>query len=91
MLEFILDFVFDIILEGSAMIVSEKKIPIPIRIIAFIIVALLYVGIGGLLIYIGFLSLIEKDYIAALILLSAGLFVFIAGFFQIRKEIKKRK
>jgi len=39
MLEFIGELVFEIILEGSVMLVSEKKVPMFIRVIAFIVVA----------------------------------------------------
>lgn len=91
MLEFILDIVFDLILEGSTLVLSETKVPMFIRVIAFIIVTGLYLGIAGLLLYIGYLSWMDKDYIATVLLIGVALFILIAGLIQTRKEIIKRK
>lgn len=90
MLEFILDFVFDIILEGTIVIISEKKVPMPIRVIAGIIVALLYLGVSGLCFFVGVLSWGDREVVAALLFLVLGLFILIGGFIQMRKEIKRR-
>lgn len=90
MLEFVLDLVFDIILEGSSVLISKTKIPIFIRVIAFIIIIGLYLAVAGLLIYIGYSAMLDKDYIAMLLLFGGALFVLICGFFQIRKELSKR-
>lgn len=90
MLELILDFVFDLILEGSIIFISEKKVPIPIRVIAFIVVVLFYLGIGGICIYAGVCSWLDKATITAIIFFALSIFIFIGGFVQIRKELKKR-
>jgi len=91
MLEFILDIVFDLIIEGSTMLLAEKKVPMVIRVIAFIVVVGLYLGGAGLLIFVGYSAFIDKDYIASLILLAIVFFILIAGFIQTRKELRKRK
>ena len=88
MLEFILDIIFDIIVEGSSILISEVKVPMFIRVIAGIFVIGLYLGVAALLIYIGYSALVDEDYLAAGILLGGALLVLIAGFFQIRKELK---
>lgn len=90
MLEFILDFVFDLIVEGTIFAMSEKKVSMPIRIIAFFIVALLYIGFGGLCIFASVCAWVDNDTISAILFFALGLFIFVGGFIQMRKEIKKR-
>ena len=90
MLEFILDFLFDLIFEGTIIVMSEKKVPIPIRIIAFILIAVMYIGIGGLCMYASVLAWMDKETIPAILFLGIGLFVWIGGFVQMRKEIRKK-
>lgn len=91
MLEFILDFVFDIILEGSTMLLAETKVPMIIRVIAGIVISGLFLAIAGLLFFIGYSSFVDGEYLGMLLGFGAGLVVLIGGFFYIRKEFRKRK
>lgn len=90
MLEFIMDFVFDIILEGSAIVMSEKKVPMPIRVIAFCFVVILYLGISGICFLASIDFWMDNGIVASIVFFAVGLFILIGGFFQMRKELKKR-
>ena len=90
MLEFIMDFIFELILEGTVLAISEKKAPMLLRIIAFIIVIVFYFGMAGLFILIGYDAMIADDMFPAILSFLIGLFIIIGGFYQIRKELKKR-
>lgn len=91
MLEFIAEFIFEIILEGSVMLVSEKKVPMPIRVIAFLIVVGLFLGISGVFVCIGYSAFGEQSYVAASICFAIALFILAVGIYQIKKELRKRK
>lgn len=92
MLEFVLDLIFDILFEGSAYVLESKKLlPTPIRIIASIIVVLLYLGISGVCVYIGVSSWLESQILAAVLFWGLALFFIIGGFYQTRKHYKTRK
>ena len=44
-MDLILEFLLDLLLEGSVGAISEKRVPLPIRIVAAIILAVAYVGL----------------------------------------------
>lgn len=48
-----MEVILDIVLEGSIEVASDKKVPLPIRIVGTIIVAIVYFGILGSLLYLG--------------------------------------
>ena len=52
-MEILLEVILDIVLEGSIEIASDKKVPLPIQIVGTIIIAMVYFGILGLLLYLG--------------------------------------
>lgn len=53
-MEFLLELLFDIIVEGSIELGSSKKVPMPLRILAFCIVFLIFGGFGGLMLYMAY-------------------------------------
>ncbi len=91
MLEFILDFVFDLILEGSTMLLAETKVPMIIRVIAGIIVTGLFLVIAGVLFLIGYSSFVDRQYIGTFVGFGVGIFMLMGGFFYLRKALRKRK
>ena len=52
-MEILLEVILDIVLEGSIEIASDKKVPLPIQIVGTIIIAMVYFGILGSLLYLG--------------------------------------
>ena len=79
-MEFLFEFIFEIIVEGAIGAVSEKRVPMPIRIIAAVFVAALFGGVLFLIIFTGVLCLRGEDKqpaVAVLMFLIAA--VFVAG------------
>ena len=52
-MEFIMEFLFELIVEGSLEASSDKKVPLPVRIIAAIVLIVVYGGMIGLFLYSG--------------------------------------
>lgn len=52
-MDFIMEFLLEIILDGALESITEKKIPLLIRIFAALILLVFYLGFGGCLLYIG--------------------------------------
>lgn len=88
MVEFILDIVFDIILEGSVQLTTAKKVPMLLRILAFLVVLALYFGVSGFFFYIGYN---EAETIGSLLCYGVGVVILIAGIYQTYKMYKQRK
>lgn len=53
LLDFLLEFLLEIILNGALESVSEKKVPMFVRVMTAILLLGFYIGLGALLIYIG--------------------------------------
>ena len=85
-MDLIFEFILDLILEGSFMAATEKKVPLVIRILAALILVAVYLGLGGVLLYIGIKNKSILFTGVALILCIA----FAAGFFYKLREAKKR-
>ena len=49
-MEFILEIIFDIILEGSLEIGTSRKVPVGFRIVAVAVLAFVYIGLVVLLV-----------------------------------------
>lgn len=71
-MEIIADFLFELIIEGSLDAFSVKRVPLPLRIIAAIILTGVYGGLTGIFIYCG---IRHKNPI--MLLLGAALLIFI--------------
>ena len=85
-MDFIFEFLFEIILEGCFEAISEKKIPFVVRIIIALILFIFYICFGGIFLYIGI-----KQKSVLLIGISIFLYIII-GIVAFRKyEELKRK
>lgn len=90
-MEFLLELLFDIIIEGSIELGSEKKVPIPLRILAVLIVLAVFFGMGLLFIHMGYDAIMRDDNAAAVVLLGVGVFLIFGGMFIIFKMFRKKK
>lgn len=52
-MDFIIEILLEIILDDALESVTEKKIPLPIRIFVALVLLVFYLGFGGCLLYIG--------------------------------------
>ena len=57
-MDFILEIIFDLIVEGSIGAVGDKKVPILFRILAAVLLIVVFGGVVGVCIFIG---INEKD------------------------------
>ncbi|MGN0383686.1 MAG: hypothetical protein ACI4DS_05390 [Eubacterium sp.] len=89
-MEILLEFLFDIIIEGSIELGSEKTVPIPLRILAAFIVLAVFFGMGGLFVYMGYDATLVDDKGAAIALFIAGAFLMLGGMFVILKMFHKK-
>ena len=60
-MDFLLELLFDIIVEGSIELGSQKAVPMPLRILAALIVLVLFFGMGGLFVYMGYEAMLVSD------------------------------
>lgn len=52
-MDFVLEILFEIILEGCIEITEEKNVPLIFRILCAVILVLVYGGMVGILLYVG--------------------------------------
>lgn len=53
MLDDILEFVLELVLEGAVELTASRKVPIPIRILLGVVLLVVFLGTFGLLLFIG--------------------------------------
>ena len=78
-MEFLFELFFEFIVEGAIEAASEKRVPIPFRILAAVFVVVVFGGVVFLMIFAGILCLRSEDNlkaIAILMFLVAGVFAF---------------
>lgn len=90
-MEFIFDLLFDIIVEGSIEIGSIKKVPMPIRIIALLVVLTIFFGLGSIIIFEGYNAYISGSMLIACIFFGLGASCIISGIFEAIKMFRKKK
>ena len=90
-MEFLFELLFEIIIEGSIELGSEKTVPMPIRILAAVIALAIFFGMGGLFIYMGYDEILGGDKTAAIALFSVGALLVFGGIFVVVKMFRKKK
>ncbi|MBQ8684268.1 MAG: hypothetical protein IJ518_07120 [Clostridia bacterium] len=87
-MEIIFEFIFSILVEGSIEVTGEKSMPLFVRILAILILSVIYFGLFGLLL---FAAIKSKDafFISCACIITGlitGAFILV-----IVKKMKKRK
>lgn len=90
-MEFLAELLVEIVLEGTIAIGSEKKAPMPIRILCAFVEWIIFFGFGGFLIYIGYEAKLQNDTVSAFMLLGVGFLMIIGGVYIAIKMFRKRK
>lgn len=83
-MEIILEVLFELIVEGSVEALGDKKVPVPIRILAAAFLVLLLGAVVGALIYIG---ISERSWIV----LAAGIAIALIAVFVIWRTVRKHR
>lgn len=86
-MEFIIELLFEFILEGTIELGSHKKVPMPLRILATMIILVCYFGLGGLLIYGAYT---EPEGPEKIFIYLCGFFIFGGGIYIVYKMYKKK-
>lgn len=85
-MDFLIELLLEIILEGSFEAVSEKRVPFPIRILLTIVLIVFFVGVFAFLFYLG-----VKHDVLFMTIIAAILFVlFILGMIKKIKDFKRK-
>lgn len=87
-MEFILELLFEIIVEGCIELGSEKKVPMPLRITVAIVVFTVYLGLGGFFLYTAYT---EMQGAVKIFMYALGFFILGGGVYLIYKMFKKKK
>lgn len=85
-MEFIMEILIEIIFEGALESITEKKIPMFFRVMAAVFLLAVYIGLGGILLYIG---IINKSGIVIGIAIGLLLLVAVVAVRKY-KEIKRK-
>ena len=83
-MDMILEFLFEIIIDGSLELVTHKKVPLIIRIFAGILVLAVYGGLIGLCFFFGIQN-------SQPILIVIGIIILLLTFLAINKKVKERR
>lgn len=85
-MEFIMEILIEIIFEGALELSTKKKIPMFFRVLAAVFLLAVYIGLGGILLYVGIIN--KSGFVIAV---AIGLLVIVAVV-VVRKyrEMKKK-
>ena len=83
-MDFILELIFDLIVDGSIGAVGDKKVPMIVRVLACAFLIIVFGGIVALCVFIG---IIEKQYW----IIAIGLFIALVVGLAVWKAFKQHK
>lgn len=83
-MEFLIEFVIDLILEGSIEASKSKKTPKVIRYILLLFIIAFFLGVIGIALFVG-LKIAEKNFLAGIFILLIGVFMLIASIIKFKK------
>ena len=91
-MEYLLEFILELIFEGSIEISKSSKTPKYIRYPLIVIISLFFISVIGLIFLVGILSL-KESVLLGILFISIGIFMFIMGIIKFKKIylIKKKK
>lgn len=89
-MDFIIELVIELLLEGSIEISSNKKVSRWIRYPLILFIVTLFAGIILLMLYLSF-SLLNKNALAAFLILIISLFLLISAIIKFKKIYVEKK
>lgn len=90
-MEFIFDFVVELILDGTIQISKNQKVPKLIRYPLMIFILLLFLGVTLLIFFTGILSYQKINKICGIIFIVLGIVFFIASIIKLKNIYIKKK
>lgn len=89
-MEFLVELIFDIIFEGSLELGTSRKVPMPVRIIAGMVLLAIYGGLFILFAMIATEALQSGDTAAALIFIAVDILIVFLVIWAFRKKYKEK-
>lgn len=87
MLDDILEFLLELILDGMVEAAGDKQVPKPVRVVLTVILALFFIGLFGLLIWVG----ISNESVLMVVLCVALLIAAVIGIYCKVKKLRRKK
>ena len=88
-MEFIIELLFEIIVEGSLELGSHRKVPMPLRILALAVFGVIYGGLVFLLFASGIDAYQAGNLAAAVLLIVVSVGLLVGCVYMIRKKFKE--
>lgn len=83
-MEYLFEFIIELVLEGSIEVSKNRKIPKYIRYPLIVLISLIFMGVIGLILMVGILAL-EENVLLGIFFIILGLFMFILCIIKFRK------
>lgn len=90
-MEFIFEFLLELVLEGTIEISQSSKVSKVVRYPLIILIILLFLGVALLIIFTGILAYQKMDKICGILFITIGITFLIAGIMKFKKLYLKKK
>lgn len=90
-MEFLLELLFEIILEGTLELGTSRRVPVVIRILALLLILALFGGVTILIVIAGIYVLKQGDTLVGVLLLAASLLMALGSIYMVVKKIRRRQ
>lgn len=88
--ETLIEILLEIIIDGSFGALESKKCPFILRILAVLLITLLYGGLLGVIGFIGFVLVKDGALVGGIVVFACDLVLLVLMLFELRKVIRKR-
>ena len=89
-MEFIIELILDLLLEGSIEASKSEKVPKPVRYILITLISLFFLAVIGLIIFIG-IDTLKNSKLGGIIVISMGVLFLILAIIKFKKIYIKKK
>lgn len=83
-MEYIIEFILELIFELGVETSKSSKVPKPIRYLLITIISLIFIGVIGLIIFIG-IVILKTNIIGGIIIILLGLVMLISSIIKFKK------
>lgn len=90
-MEIIFEIIFELVFDGAIETSKNKKVPKIIRYPLLFIIALLYLGVIGIIIFTGVLCYLRLNKICGILFIILGVIFFVISIIRFKKVYLKRK
>lgn len=90
-MEFLLEFLFDLVLEGSIEIGMSRKVPLPFRILALTLLVLVYGAFIVLLVIVAVTMWQEGSTVGSILVICIDVIFAVMVVLAVRKKYRERR